>query len=119
MNQREIVCIVCPNSCVMQVDTQTSPISVSGNKCSKGKEFAEKEITNPVRMLCTTAGTVSKSCPVLPVRLSVEIPKDKLFEAMEEINKITVSQSVNCGDVISENILGLGADLIATADLKL
>ena len=50
MNQREIVCIVCPNSCVMQVDTQTSPISISGNKCSKGKEFAEKEITNPVRI---------------------------------------------------------------------
>ena len=38
---------------------------------------------------------------------------------MKEINKITVSQSVNCGDVILENILGLDSDVIATADLKL
>lgn len=117
MMGKEIVCIVCPNSCVMHVERSDNCIKVSGNKCPKGKSFAENELTAPVRMLCTTVPTAFKGQPVLSVRLSAEIPKDMLFEAMKEINKISVASPVKCGDVILKNLLGLGADVLATSDL--
>lgn len=36
---------------------------------------------------------------------------------MREINKVKVDTRVGRGDVIIENVLGLGADIIATSDL--
>lgn len=116
MNRQEIVCIVCPNSCVMQVDSSSDALSVTGNKCKRGTEFAENEIKNPVRMLCTTVRTSLPGCPVLPVRLSAEIPKGRIFEAMASINAVTVNDPVRCGDVVLADLLGLGIDVLASAD---
>jgi CxxC motif-containing protein len=36
---------------------------------------------------------------IIPVKTTSPIPKDKLFEAMEKINKITVSVPVGAGSV--------------------
>ena len=67
--------------------------------------------------ICTTVRTTFKDAPVLPVRVSAEIPKNRIFDVMREINKVKVDTRVGRGDVIIENVLGLGADIIATSDL--
>ncbi|MBQ6264171.1 MAG: DUF1667 domain-containing protein [Clostridia bacterium] len=114
---KEMVCIVCPNGCAMSVEQNGDAITVTGNKCKRGEEFAIKEMTCPVRTICSTVKTNSSAFPVLPVRVSADIPKDKIFAVMKEINSVTVSAPVKRGDAVIKNVLGSGVDIIATDSL--
>lgn len=49
-------------------------------------------------------------------RVSQEIPKEKIFEVMEQINQTTVRECIGREDVLLPNVLGLGADVIVTSD---
>ena len=74
-------------------------------------------MTEPKRTICTTVRTVFSQAPVLPVRVSAEIPKDKIFEVMREINSVILQEPVSRGEVVLKNVLNLGVDIIATSDL--
>lgn len=113
----ELVCIVCPKGCTMQIKKEDGKIIVSGNTCKRGENFAVSEMTRPMRTICSTVRTTFKNMPVLPVRVSSEIPKDKIFDVMAQINAVCLTQPVKRGDKIIENVLGLGADVIATATI--
>lgn len=114
---RELVCIVCPRGCTLTVEGEGEGISVKGNFCKKGFDFALSEMTEPKRTICTTVKTAFSEYPVLPVRVSADIPKDKIFDVMTEINKITVKEKIARGDVVIENVLGLGVDVISTSSM--
>ncbi|MCD7775602.1 MAG: DUF1667 domain-containing protein [Clostridiales bacterium] len=113
----ELTCIECPNGCAMTVDNSENEIKVTGNRCKRGVSFAVSELTNPMRTICSTVKTAFDFCPVLPVRVSGEIPKDKIFEVMAVINKTTVKNKVRRGDIIIPDVLNLGVDIIATSDI--
>lgn len=112
---KELVCIVCPRGCTMTLEGEGKDVKVSGNSCKRGAEFAVSEMTEPKRTICTTVRTAFPDVPVLPVRVSKEIPKDKIFDVMAEINKVTVKEKVKRGEVIIKDVSGLGADIIATS----
>ena len=112
---KELVCIVCPRGCTMTLEGEGKDVKVSGNSCKRGAEFAVSEMTEPKRTICTTVKTAFPDVPVLPVRVSKEIPKDRIFDVMAEINKVTVKKKVKRGEVIIKDVLGLGADIIATS----
>lgn len=114
---KELTCIVCPNGCVLSVAGEGEGVTVSGNKCPKGVEFALAELSNPMRSLCSTVKTVFPQLPVLPVRLSAEIPKSRLFDVMREINKVLVERPIGCGELVIPNVLGLGVDVIASSGI--
>jgi len=114
---KELTCIVCPNGCAMEVTVDGINITVSGNKCPKGEQFAITEETKPMRTICSTVKTAFPKVPVLPVRVSAEIPKNRIFDVMSEINKVYLTETVGCGDVVIPNVLGLGADIIATSSI--
>ena len=85
--KREFTCIVCPNGCRLHTEVENGAVtSVTGNRCPKGRDFAEKECTAPTRSLCTTVKTLGGGAPVLPVRTAGELPKERLFEAMAVLN---------------------------------
>ena len=112
---KELVCIVCPRGCTMTLEGEGKDVKVSGNTCKRGAEFAGSEMTEPKRTICTTVKTAFPDVPVLPVRVSKEIPKDRIFDVMAEINKVTVEKRVKRGDPIIKDVLGLGADIIVTS----
>lgn len=114
---RELVCIVCPRGCTMQVSENNGEITVTGNSCKRGEQFAVSEMTAPKRTICTTVRTAFKDVPVLPVRVSAEIPKDRIFDVMHEINKVCVTSPVSRGDTVLENVLDLGVNIVATSDI--
>lgn len=116
---REMVCIVCPKGCTMYIEETNGTYSVTGNTCKRGAQFAVSEMTAPTRTICTTVRTAFAQAPVLPVRVSAEIPKKKIFEVMQVVNQIIVEQPVARGAVVLANVLGLGVDIIATSDLLL
>ncbi len=114
---KELVCIVCPRGCTMKIEEKDGAYQVSGNFCKRGEKFAKTEMTEPMRTICTTVRTSFEDVPVLPVRVSSDIPKNKIFDVMKKINETTVTERISRGDKVIENVLGLGVDVIATSDI--
>lgn len=111
---KELVCIVCPNSCKLVINDDNS---VEGAKCPRGKKFAIEEMTCPKRTVCSTVATVFEDYPVLPVRTSEEIPKEKISELMQLLNGFKLEKRVGRGEVIIKDVLGTGVDLISTSNM--
>lgn len=114
---KEFNCIGCPRGCLLRVEEENGEFTVSGNSCENGRKFAVSEMTEPKRTICSTVKTVFADVPVLPVRVSADIPKDKIFEVMREINSVTVDKRISGGDAVIENVLGLGVDVISTSNV--
>lgn len=112
---KTLTCIVCPKGCTLSVDI--SKEEVSGNGCSRGKEYGLTEVRNPTRILTTTVAIENAIHPRLPVKTNRPIPKGKLLEAMAAIQNIRVRAPVKIGDVIVEDLLGTGADLVACGNM--
>lgn len=113
---KNFICIVCPNSCHLSIDEQT--LTVTGNKCVRGVQFAKSELTNPLRTLTTTMKTTLPGIPVVPVKTSGEISKRLLFEAMKVINQREVNDYLPSGSVVIANILDTQVDIVTTSTLK-
>jgi len=111
---KEFTCIVCPNGCSLKINEKT--LEVTGNICKRGVDFAKTELTKPMRTICTTVRTKFDSCPVVPVRVSKEIPKNMIFKVMNEINKIVLDKKLGRDDVVIKNVLNTGADVIITSN---
>jgi len=112
----EIICIVCPNGCRMEVTGEAENLQVTGHLCKKGIDFARDEITAPMRSLTTTVATTFPEMPRLPVKTRDEIPKGKIFEAMAKIRTVVVREPKKVGDVILANVFG--TDIVATGELS-
>ncbi len=115
---KELVCIVCPNGCNLQITDEKGKITVTGNECKRGEKFAVSELTAPARSLTTCVRTSFADFPMLPVRTDGDIPKDRLFEAMGLLNKVTVDKKLHCGDIVLPHIFGSEINVIATTDIK-
>ncbi len=117
---REMVCVACPLGCPLRVELSDSGevLSVTGNTCKRGEKYAHDECTNPVRMLTTTMKVNGGALPVIPVKTSAPIPKDKMFDCMAVINNDVVDAPIRMGDVIISDICGLGVDIVATNEMK-
>ena len=97
---RTFTCILCPNGCEIRTEYQGTEIrSVSGNKCPKGAEYVEQEITAPVRNLTSSVLVENGALPLCSVRLTRPVP-------------------VRAGQIVIPDVLGLGSDIIATRDVE-
>ena len=115
---RELTCIVCPKGCQLKVELDGKKvISVTGHTCKRGLAYAETECTAPMRTLTTTAPV--RGGGVVPVKTDKTVPKELLFECMAVINRATVEPDARLGDVVVENILGTGANVVTTRNVKI
>ena len=102
---KEFTCIICPRGCRLSVDDN---MNVTGNTCPRGKQYAISELTNPVRTITSSVRVNNRDDLLVSVKTSGSIPKGKIFEVMDEINKLSVAAPTRIGDVVAHNILGLG-----------
>lgn len=114
---KEFVCIVCPRGCSLKVSEKDGTFTVEGNSCKRGKDFAVAEMTSPVRTICSTVKTVFPDVPAVPVRVSSDIPKERIFDVMKEIKAVVLDRKIGRGDTVIGNVLGLGVDVICTSDI--
>ncbi len=112
---KKVLCIVCPRGCEVKVVIEDGEIkSIEGNACPRGAEYAITEIKSPRRVLMSVVKCKGGDLPVVSVKTDKPIPKDKLLEVSKYLANIEVEAPVEIGDVIVENILGLGANIVAT-----
>ena len=106
----KLTCIICPMSCQMEVKKNDNNFSVNGNNCIRGEKYAISEITSPSRIV---TGLIKTENGVASVKTTDLVPKDKIFDILEQIAKIRI-KNVNEGDVVIENILNLNVDIVVT-----
>lgn len=113
--KRNLTCIICPMGCALEVELKDGEVlSITGNTCPRGAEYAKTECTNPMRTVTTTVRC--ENGKVIPVKTDRMIPKGKMAECMEIINSAVAHLPIAAGDVIIEDVFG--SNIIATHSLR-
>ena len=119
MDEQKITCIICPIGCKIFVKTNGKQITVTeGSRCKKGIHYAISEILDPRRMLTTSILVKGGEWPLVSVKSTRAIPKNKLFPILEQIKKTTINAPVISGQTIIRNVLNSGIDFVATKTIK-
>ncbi|MCI7041054.1 MAG: FAD-dependent oxidoreductase [Lachnospiraceae bacterium] len=114
---RTLICIGCPNGCLVTVDKNPDgSLSITGNTCKKGEEYARNEVTAPKRTVTSIVRVSGGKNPVVSVKTKEEIPKEKIAACMEEINRTVLKAPVSLGQVVIADVADTGVDIVATAD---
>lgn len=114
----ELICIGCPMGCPLTVEMENGEvIEVSGNTCPNGDKYARKEVTDPRRTVTSTVRVSGGVLPVTSVKTAADIPKNKIFDCMQEIDKIKLCAPVKIGDIVIKDVLGTGVDVVATKNI--
>ena len=112
---KELTCIVCPRGCRLKVDDS---MEVTGNACPRGKIYAINELTHPTRTITSSIRVTNRPYTLVSVKTDKPIPKDKMFDVMKEIDKLTVEAPTIIGQVVKANILGLDSNIIITKNIE-
>jgi CxxC motif-containing protein len=113
--EREITCIVCPIGCKILIKSDGDKVEVlSGHKCKQGVGYAINEALDPRRMITTSILVEGGEWPLVSVKSSKLVPKDKIFIVLEEIRKRNIPAPVKSGQVVIKNVVGMGLDVVAT-----
>lgn len=118
MEKTELICINCPLGCPLTVDVDGETMTVSGNTCKRGEDYAKKELTNPTRIVTSSVPVIDGEIAMVSVKTNRDIAKGKIFACMEEIRKAQVKAPIHIGDVIIDDVAGTGAAVVATKDVK-
>lgn len=119
--RQTITCIACPLGCRVEVEEKSQgekKYLISGHKCIRGEKYAIEEITNPTRVLTYTVKIRNANLSRLPIKTDGVIAKGLLFSCIEEIDKIELQAPIRIGDVIIENVLNTGIDIVASRSMN-
>ena len=118
MEIKELTCIGCPMGCQLTVSIENGKVTeVKGNTCQKGDIYARKEVVNPTRIVTSTVKIVGGDKERVSVKTASDIPKDKIFDVMKDIDNAVVSAPAHIGDVLIKDVAGTGVDVIATREI--
>lgn len=109
--KKALTCIVCPMGCSLEIEMEGNKVlSVTGNTCKRGEEYAISECTNPVRTV--TSVVRCSNGDMLSVKTDAPIPKEKIEECMKIINSAHPDLPISIGDVIIKDVFG--CNIVAT-----
>ncbi len=112
--QQQITCISCPVGCRMTVTLEDGQVTkVENNTCKRGDTYARQECVAPMRMVTAVAPVKGSKIPV-SVKTSAPIPKNKIFDCMQEILQSDLRMPILPGDVLIENVADTGVSVVAT-----
>ena len=113
---RDLICIICPRGCAMHVDGTADNLTVTGNTCPKGKQYAIDECTNPTRTVTSTVRVANRVDTMVSVKTAAPIPKEHIFDVMRAIRTAKVEAPIKAGSVILSDLYG--TDVIATKAIQ-
>ena len=119
MEHKDLTCICCPLGCQITVELDNGEvISVIGNTCKRGDDYARKEVTSPTRIVTSTVKVTGGKSSVISVKTKSDIPKEKIFECVKVLKEVKVQAPIAIGDVVLSNVAGTGVDIVATKDVE-
>jgi CxxC motif-containing protein len=113
-----LICITCPMGCSLAVTHEGKAVlTVEGNQCKRGLDYAAHELSDPRRMVTTTVRVRGGLHPLSPVYTSAPIPKPLIFDVLDELRGVELQAPVHAGDVVLVNALGTGVNVLASRDM--
>ena len=120
IEQRDLICVVCPAGCQIQVTVEGGElVEMAGQACKRGEAFAREEIGAPKRMLTTTVRVMGGVLPLVPVRSSAPLPKGLLLQVAALLRELNLPAPVVTQQVVAANVLGTGVDMVASRAIAL
>ena len=127
METKELTCIGCPMGCQLTVEIANGEvISVKGNTCKIGENYARREVVNPMRIVTSSVAVLPDKTAIpsenahysrISVKTASEVPKARIMDVMAEIRKAYAFAPIKIGDVIISNVADTGVDVIATKSI--
>jgi len=115
---RKFICITCPRGCALDVTMEGEAVfKMEGNSCKRGIDYVTGELNDPRRMVTTTVRVRGGVHLLAPVYTESPIPKPRIFDLLAEIRKIELQAPVKFGDVVIENALGTGVNILASRNI--
>jgi CxxC motif-containing protein len=113
------LCIGCPLGCRLEVDEDDANaiVEVRGYDCKRGREYAQQEHTDPRRTVTTSISVRDGRWARLPVKTTTPVPKRLVRDVNAAIQRLTLTAPVKLGQVVLRDVLGTGADVVATRDM--
>ena len=104
--KKDMICIICPRGCAMTVKGEPGNLTVTGNTCPKGEEYAINECINPVRTVTSTVRVANRKDTMVSVKTAAPVPKGKMMDVMALLRKTEVNAPVAIGDVVLTDVFG-------------
>lgn len=118
MHKVELTCTCCPLGCLLTATLENNQvITVTGNSCKIGLEYAKEECIHPTRLLTSTILVINGILPRVAVKTAKPIPKEMIMPCMEAIKKLKMRAPINLGDIICKDLAHTGISLIATQSI--
>lgn len=113
----EIICVTCPKGCTLQVKHEGKEVLEVWGGCKRGEDYAISELKDPRRMIASTVRVKNGLHPLVPVYTRESFPKPLIPELAQKLREVIVQAPVKINQVILEDALGTGIDIIASRDM--
>jgi len=118
VEKRKLICISCPVGCELEVTLDEGKIlEVEDNACKLGIDYAKQELFDPRRMVASTVKVKNGFHPLVPVYTEHPIPKPMIKDILAEIRKVEVEAPVELNQVVIQNVLDTGVNIIASRNM--
>jgi CxxC motif-containing protein len=112
----KLTCIVCPRGCTLEAQLRDGAVTVTGNGCPKGEEYAQSECLHPVRTVTATVRVANRPDTMVSVKTETPVAKASMAAVMAALRHLTVNAPIPPGAVLSENICG--SRIVATKEIR-
>ena len=114
--EKKITCIICPRGCAMTATVEGEKVTVTGNTCPKGEEYAVNECLHPVRTVTATVRVANRPNTMVSVKTETPVSKDKMMDVMAALRAIEVNAPLHIGDVVLTDVCG--SDIVVTKEIR-
>lgn len=111
---RNLICIICPRGCSLTAQISNDRVTVCGNACPKGEEYAVNECTNPLRTVTATVRVRNRENTMVSVKTENPVPKSEMMEVMAMLRKTSVDAPVKIGEAV---LSACGTNVVITKDI--
>lgn len=110
-------CEICPVGCELTLDP-SMPEKISGNRCGRGREFAEKKLRSEEMFVTGRICVLNGNMSHLPVVTSQQVSSSISGQILAALFDLEVEAPIRNRECIVENIAGSGADLLAARSIR-
>lgn len=114
--KKELICIICPRGCSLTAHVENGTVTVEGNTCPRGEEYAINECLHPMRTVTAVVRVANRENAMVSVKTEAPVPKEKMLEVMALLHETAVQAPVRIGDVLLPSVFG--TRVIATRDCE-
>ena len=113
--KKEMTCLSCPVGCSLIVEEKKGGgVSVTGNQCPKGEDYALEELRSPKRIVTTTCAIINGEIPRLPVRTDKPLPVQHIQDLLQQLHGLEIPAPIRRGEVLLEKFKDTNINVIAS-----